>query len=351
MSKFFTMFRKGLSNDTNERRFFNIGTYIVLFVVALTMTIINISTKSWKDYLTICTGAFSVACLIKIAFTVVSQKFSSVATFLFAIEVVLMFTFFLVTGNPEGFSAIWICMMPSLGMVFFDRVKGSIICGVMLSILIFFLWTPFGKGFIYEYTETFKMRFPILFIAFYMLALFLETLRVLAYKEVQRMESYYKFLSDRDPLTGLLNRQGMYSTLNTSDDYIHADKIGVVMFDIDFFKSVNDNYGHDTGDEVLKNFARIIQKNLEGIICRWGGEEFVVIFKNDSISVSILEQLRRMIEKNAFSADDKLFSLTVSIGMCEEENFDIKNIDALINKADDALYEAKNNGRNRTVKI
>lgn len=340
--------RSQVVGDVSENTAFCIGTYSVLGVVALVMTVINIVTN--KGFLTVCTAAFSILCFVNVFFTFVGPFAASVAKGMFALEVLFMFTFFLVSGNPEGFSAIWICMLPSTGMFFFNKYRGTALCAAMFLILVFFLWTPYGEGLLmYNYTDSFKMRFPVLFVAFHVLAFFLETLRINAYKEMRRLQNYYQDLSIRDPLTGVFNRQGMYYTLETDEKYRNAKKIGVAMFDVDHFKNVNDMYGHIVGDTVLKEFANLLKSSFDNIVCRWGGEEFIVVFTDDVLKSSDFEKARALIEQQKFTDGDKEFNITASIGVCSLSGVDAKTIDSLIEKADEAMYSAKNDGRNNVV--
>ncbi len=124
--------------------------------------------------------------------------------------------------------------------------------------------------------------------------------------------------------------------------------------DIDYFKSVNDNHGHDIGDEVLREFAKRIGANIRGIdlACRYGGEEFVVVMPETdaSFAYAVAERLRKSIETTPIEisrAPGKL-SITISIGIAASEGAD-DTAEALLRRADQALYSAKRNGRNRVV--
>ena len=339
---------KYLRDDISSNRSFSIGTYAVLGVVGLIMTVLNVYTD--KGFLTLCTGVFTVLCGLCVGLTLIGTVLTHVARVLFAAGVLCMFTFFLISGNPDGFSAIWICMLPSLGMFFFNRFRGTAMCAVMFAVLVFLLWTPYGQGLLmYDYSATFRMRFPVLFIAFHALAFLLETLRVGAYNEMREMQEYYRDQSLRDPLTGLLNRQGMYSLLEKDEKYAQTPTLGIAMLDIDYFKEVNDVYGHNIGDEVLKTFSSIVQENLDSIVCRWGGEEFVVIFTQDAVHPAGFDLLRGLFEQHVFSDGERNFHVTVSMGVYTTTDFDLQGIDALIGRADEALYKAKANGRNCVV--
>ena len=142
-----------------------------------------------------------------------------------------------------------------------------------------------------------------------------------------------------DPLTKLLNRRGVLKELNSEEE-------GAVLYmDIDHFKNINDTYGHEKGDEVLKKLGKILKKSFRknDIIGRWGGEEFVVVLpKTDYLSAfKLAEILRNKIEKTDFNG----VKATISIGVSEFKNK--KEFEEALEKADDALYQAKNSGRNQ----
>ncbi len=159
-----------------------------------------------------------------------------------------------------------------------------------------------------------------------------------------------------DQLTGLHNRRYMGRHLDNL--LVQAQRSGkplaFVIMDIDFFKSVNDNYGHDIGDEVLREFAKRIAANVRGIdlACRYGGEEFVVVMPDTDMAYAyaVAERLRKSIETTPIEisrAPGKL-TITISIGIASSESNDEK-ADELLRRADQALYRAKNNGRNRVI--
>jgi two-component system cell cycle response regulator len=130
--------------------------------------------------------------------------------------------------------------------------------------------------------------------------------------------------------------------------------LAFVIMDIDHFKAVNDTHGHDIGDEVLREFAKRLGANIRGLdlACRYGGEEFVVVMPETDASFAymVAERLRKSIEMNPIEisrAPGKI-SITISIGIAawEGEN---DTAEALLHRADQALYSAKRSGRNRVV--
>jgi two-component system cell cycle response regulator len=159
-----------------------------------------------------------------------------------------------------------------------------------------------------------------------------------------------------DQLTGLHNRRYMSRHLDTlmTDAQKNGRPLAFVIMDIDFFKQVNDTYGHDIGDEVLKEFAARINANVRGIdlACRYGGEEFVVAMPDTDMAfaTNIAERLRHSIETTPvkISRNPGYLNITISIGIarCEGEG---DTAEQLLHRADQALYRAKRTGRNKVV--
>ncbi len=159
-----------------------------------------------------------------------------------------------------------------------------------------------------------------------------------------------------DQLTGLHNRRYMSRHLDTliTDAKKNSRPLAFVIMDIDFFKQVNDTYGHDIGDEVLKEFAARINANVRGVdlACRYGGEEFVVAMPDTDMAfaTNIAERLRHSIETTPvkISRNPGHLNITISIGIarCEGES---DTAEQLLHRADQALYRAKRTGRNKVV--
>ena len=162
-----------------------------------------------------------------------------------------------------------------------------------------------------------------------------------------------------DSLTGLYNRRYLASHLSAMFDraYWTGRPLSVMILDIDFFKQVNDNFGHDIGDKVLQEFAERISGTVRGIdlACRYGGEEFLIAMPDTDMSFAsvVAERLREEIAEMKFNLNggrDEL-TVTVSIGLASTENGPGEdNVQKLIKRTDEALYEAKTGGRNRVIK-
>lgn len=177
-----------------------------------------------------------------------------------------------------------------------------------------------------------------------------EEFNAIVVKNMRHVEQLDKIenLSVIDHLTNIFNRKHLISTLekkiNEAERY--QKQFSIILFDIDLFKRINDQYGHNRGDFILKELSKLVQQNIRktDTFGRWGGEEFIIITPNTNLEKAseLGEQLRILIENHNFGLDDLV---SCSFGVSNYETGD--NIDSLINKADIALYKAKKNGRNR----
>ncbi|NQV20509.1 MAG: PleD family two-component system response regulator [Rhodospirillales bacterium] len=173
-------------------------------------------------------------------------------------------------------------------------------------------------------------------------------------------DSYQKSiaLAITDPLTGLYNRRYLSSHLKKEIESAGKSEkpLSLAMMDVDFFKEVNDTHGHDVGDEVLTQVADRITKNLRGIdlACRFGGEEFVIVMPDTegAFAYQVVDRLRRQMADDPFvvSTDEGVLHLTASFGVTQLGGGG-DNGDDMLKRADTALYEAKDNGRNRVVPL
>ncbi|WKY47684.1 GGDEF domain-containing protein [Eubacteriaceae bacterium ES3] len=174
--------------------------------------------------------------------------------------------------------------------------------------------------------------------------LFIIQLRLHLHREMKQLEH----LSYRDSMTMLLNHVNINQSLR--DEIILSKTYGqslcALMLDIDFFKSVNDQHGHKFGDVVIKKIANVIKENsrVTDHVGRYGGEEFLIVMPNTTLEqgYELSERLRQIIEEIEFDNEVKV---TVSIGL--KVHSESETAEELIKNADEALYAAKNNGRNR----
>jgi diguanylate cyclase (GGDEF)-like protein len=177
-------------------------------------------------------------------------------------------------------------------------------------------------------------------------------------QDVTDIVSYEKKLLDltiKDALTGAFNRR--YLEMRLKDEFErhkrHAQQLSMVMFDIDFFKKVNDTYGHQCGDFILQSLVSIIRQNTRKIDClaRYGGEEFCCLLPETDLdqAIQLAERFRSSIETHQNMFKEQVIPITISLGVSKLAEGDTE--ESFIKKADDALYEAKKSGRNKVVAL
>ncbi|HIP54954.1 MAG TPA: diguanylate cyclase [Sulfurimonas autotrophica] len=162
-------------------------------------------------------------------------------------------------------------------------------------------------------------------------------------QELERMNSH-------DALTSLYNRQEYIRVVTKmiKSAKRYGETFGIILLDIDFFKLVNDNYGHDVGDQVLQKIAEVLQESTreDDFVARWGGEGFIIIAKNVSLDAleKIVQKIQKKMKQTSFNPASKI---TLSFGLTLYREGDDEN--ALFKRIDNALYRAKNNGRDQYV--
>ena len=202
---------------------------------------------------------------------------------------------------------------------------------------------------IYEYNkDVVKIAVKRLFVFGYSL-LAIGVSKWVRYNEMRQGELAVQ--ASTDELTGILNRRSFTSFIKL--EFINAKKnfspFSLAIIDIDYFKQVNDEYGHLVGDEILIDLANLMKSSFRSTdkVCRWGGEEYAILLPGTSLpnAVSAIDHFRQKIENHEYQSSSNTIKYTISAGVSESLTID-KNIDDLIKRADEALYKAKSSNRN-----
>jgi len=175
------------------------------------------------------------------------------------------------------------------------------------------------------------------------------------FEQVEDEKTRLEKLAITDYLTGVYNVRYFYHHIieefNRAERYVFP--VSCVMLDIDFFKKVNDEYGHRTGDEVLKEFAKLLKRNTRksDVLARYGGEEFIILMPQTPAdgAMAEAERIRLSIKRHKFRSIKDKRIITVSIGISSFPHPEVKTHDDLITFADNALFEAKNSGRDKVI--
>lgn len=173
-------------------------------------------------------------------------------------------------------------------------------------------------------------------------------------EEIQKLQNQLREESIRDPLTNLYNRRYLEDSLQR--EFAHANRdnypVSIIMADIDHFKRINDSFGHGVGDEVLQHLSRLLLSSfrMEDIICRYGGEEFIIVMPGTTAETAYLrtESFRNALDETIMEIAEHQIHITISAGQAVYPA-DGQTVEDVIKAADQAMYQAKSTGRNRVV--
>lgn len=174
-------------------------------------------------------------------------------------------------------------------------------------------------------------------------------------QKLNKAQEELEISATTDSLTGLFNRKAAYERLSEQLAKTRrlSTHLSCLMIDIDHFKRVNDQHGHLVGDRVLQEVADCIKQSSReyDILCRYGGEEFLIILPETGLStaITVAERYRQKIAEAVIEIDQQKLRLTISIGVTEAQSDETETRDMVIARADEALYQAKEQGRNQVV--
>lgn len=217
---------------------------------------------------------------------------------------------------------------------------------VFLIALVLILYLPNAPFERYDYHPDLKSRIVYSFVLIAFLSVIYEYISSRFNHSLSELSKQLELAATTDPLTNLLNRRGVMQHFSERDWHSPA----MLLLDIDHFKRINDQYGHDHGDAYLRLFAKTIETHLADYHClisRWGGEEFVVILESEVEKMRVAEGLREEVSKLTMPIANDEVCTTVSIGVTVLKVGE--TISRAFNRSDNALYEAKLAGRNQVM--
>lgn len=242
----------------------------------------------------------------------------------------------------------WVSFIPVSSYFLLGRKKGFWVTLSIFIALLAFMLTRYSSWLESGFTPESLVNVFMALLCLTILVHYFEIIRQEATLMIQNKNTELEKLSITDKLTGIYNRFKLDEMIEY--ELMNAERykriFSVIIGDIDRFKSINDSFGHFAGDSVLKETSSLIRQTCRKIdtIGRWGGDEFLIICPETSLSGarSLAETIRSSVEKHTFSINQEI---TISLGVSEYQIND--NAVALIKRADDALYSAKDHGRNR----
>ncbi|NVK25129.1 MAG: GGDEF domain-containing protein [Gammaproteobacteria bacterium] len=260
--------------------------------------------------------------------------------------------FYLVfTGGVENTGPLWVFIVAPVSVFIHGLKRGLFDIALFLCITSIIMFVPFDSVYQASYTTEFKLRLIYSFLTVTFLSALYEYSREQSYNHTLELSKKYQQLANVDPLTQLSNRRDALEILKHEQNRLtrNCESLSVMVCDVDHFKKVNDQFGHNAGDAVLIELSNIFSEVIrhQDKVARWGGEEFLFILPQTSVNNAavIAEKIRSIVEQHTFSFEEQKIQVTVSIGI--DQFRESQNIDEVISSADQHLYHAKNAGRNQ----
>jgi len=305
---------------------------------------------------------FSTAYFTTLFILFIKNNSTKVLNYIIIEIIIYAFLATIVTGMNNGFELFLICSaFASHHMVRIthtSRVSAYVTNIITFVILLGLKFLPFSSGllpFRIFPEQSYLNAFYVFNLVIAYIMIFLVLLVFL--NEIKNDEERLKHLNTRlselashDSLTQLLNRRAMKARLEAALEFKKKNNVGFVtaIADIDDFKKINDKYGHDCGDKVLKKVVQIIKANVResDYISRWGGDEILILFNRSTLegASACIERIHKEIADSTFLYNNEIINLTITVGVCPSEDYSFYQ--DIILEADRRLYDGKHKGKN-----
>ncbi|MDQ7050713.1 MAG: GGDEF domain-containing protein [Enterobacterales bacterium] len=286
------------------------------------------------------------------------KKNVEVASCISSLIVFLFLLAFSYINQSESFSLAWTFCFPLFVIPLLGLKRGCLVIALFYTLLTPMVYWGIGKWDYGQWDQVSFLRFILITSIIIFIAYFYESTSQKAFKAIainRKIEKRYmrelETHSYTDPLTQLYNRRYFEDQFEVEYNKIdrYKNSFCLIMVDIDHFKLINDEKGHQVGDLLLQEFSALLTTNTRSsdILCRWGGEEFMLLLPNSDRqkALAIAEKLRENTRLEVFSCNVKM---TISLGLIEVSNTELRKR-SIMNRVDQALYQAKSTGRNKVV--
>lgn len=317
-------------------------------LISITLFVFSIINLVEKSYLML---YVTFVCLIIDNFGIfisIKTKNTKWTNYISILLCLIAFTIFLISGKNDGVGSLWLIIFPCISILLFDAKFGFISSCYFLLLLIVCFWTPINTLLPYAYSQAYLMRLPLLYMTSFGLSIYVAyIIRHTQYKLI--IEKEHLFIEKNiDKMTQLYNRTKYEEDM--LNVYPKCKSIGIILFDINFLKLTNDNFGHLSGDKIIINTAKSIKNSLKEnqFAYRISGDEFVVILpnsqKNDCANfIDFWKSNFDLINKNEGNI---LYSVAYGYGF-GDTHFDIKEV---LKQADNEIYNCKVEEEKKDIK-
>ena len=273
------------------------------------------------------------------------------ALFAASLLMILIYFYLFLNGGYKNTGLYWCFVFAPLFFFFLGHKFGFLICLILTVSSALIMLNPDFPYLLAEYPEATRKRFPMIFGVISALLYIQEFSRFRVDKHNKILTEKLEQVARTDELSGLLNRRGAEEALKREFKRGRRSNrfASLVLVDIDHFKNINDNYGHDAGDFTIQSVAQCLLSVVRDndYVARWGGEEFLLILTESHADCGyhVAERLRQSVADLDIGYNTKKISITISLGVaCFDRDDDIE---AVLKKTDIALYQSKTNGRNQ----
>lgn len=326
--------------------FFGLMGSIIAFFTALNSLVIQLYS------LAIC--LFLVSALLLLSFLILKssiyRRFHNISRCIALLGLFSLGLYLIHSGGINNSGPLWIYIIPSVTFAFLGLKLGVIGNGVFFVLSSILLFFPSDALLATTYSYEFKTRLMYVFLTIVALSGVYEAARYYSFMRLKSMKEKYEHQAQFDYLTLLPNRRGIQKILNKEHQQrkLSNSVSTIATLDIDKFKAINDEFGHEMGDLVLKHASKVLSECIrsQDSLARWGGEEFLLLLPDtrEADAIELLESVRECVEKTPFEHDTISISITLSIGLCETSP-DV-DFNHTIKLSDISLYRAKQAGRN-----
>ena len=259
--------------------------------------------------------------------------------------------FMVYSGGVANTGPLWIFVAAPVALFFDGLKKGLINIAAFTAAVTLLLYYPDNQLLATQYSDEFKERLLFSFLTVTLLSAYYEFSRQRSFDFIVNISRKFEQLAKYDPLTRLPNRRDAEDKLEYEHRRIERNltPVAVILCDVDFFKNVNDSFGHAVGDQVLVELANLFRTIIrkQDTVARWGGEEFLFILPqtNANQAIIVAKKIQKHLTLSEFECEQKKVKITVSMGISEVNAK--TDIPTALKQADEFLYLAKDNGRDQ----
>lgn len=272
---------------------------------------------------------------------------------LLVFSLLLLMLYLVIFGGVANTGPLWIFVLPPVAMFFAGVFYGVLTIGIFITLCAIILFTPGDMLLVASYPYEFKVRLLLSFATVTFLSAFYEHSRQTSFIIIRDISEKFERQALYDALTNLPNRRGIQKFIDHEINRARRQQedLTLVLCDIDRFKQVNDNFGHDGGDIALKHVADLFKEAIreQDGVARWGGEEFLFVLPttNESNGVVLAEKIRETLQSTPVQIKNTSLTITASFGVAQ---IHLENgLNNALSLADKALYRAKEKGRNKVL--